>query len=120
HGTAVSCSNWMTQNHSFTTTNGMSQEQSVHVTVDLRRHENTLSRIRAHADVEIRINGFGSIQIFGFSIFEPDGKPLVVLRPAQKGEKKSLPHLKLLGKVKTIIESTILREYQEVNPNEEV
>ncbi|MEO5925709.1 MAG: hypothetical protein ABIR70_17965 [Bryobacteraceae bacterium] len=104
--------------HDVTTSKGASQGQTIQVIVDLRRRDNTTSRIKAHADVEVRIDSLGSINVFGFSVFEPEGKPLIVLPPAHKGERKSFPHVKLTGKVKSMIESAILRECQNLSETE--
>jgi hypothetical protein len=107
-------------NPNVNTANNPSQGQLLDLIVELRRRDASTSKIKAHADVEIRFGSLGSILIFGFSVFEPDGKPPVVLPPAQKGERKSFPHVKLSGKVKSQIESAILREYQGSDASEDV
>jgi hypothetical protein len=89
-----------------------SQDPNISVAVDLRRRESPTSAVKAHADVEIRFGSSGSVNILGFSIYHVDGKPPVVLPPAQKGERKSFPHVRLTGKVGAMVASAILREYE--------
>lgn len=90
------------------------QDQNISVVVEIRRRESSTSPVKAHADAEIRAGGLGSLHILGFSVYHVDGKAPVVLPPAQKGERRSFPHVKLTGKLRVMVEAAILREYASV------
>jgi hypothetical protein len=94
--------------------NGNNSQHAPLVTVDLRRRTDARSKVLAHADVEIHFGALGVIHIFGFSVFETDSGSLVVLPPAQKGERRSFPHVKLRGSIRELIESAILAEFAKV------
>jgi hypothetical protein len=84
---------------------------AVSVIIELRLRENSTSSVKGHADAEIRLGPLGSINILGYSIYCVEAKPPVVLPPAQKGERRSFPHVKLTGKLRELVESAILQEY---------
>jgi len=85
---------------------------AVSTSVDMRIQEKSGSKVRAYADLDVRIGSLGSVRILGVSVYQPGEGPPVVLMPAHRGTHKSFPHVQLMGRIRKIVEGAVLREYE--------
>ncbi len=83
------------------------------ITVDVRLTSKEGSKIKAFADVSIPFGSDGVITIFGFSILHGDSRPARVMAPARKGAKAWFPVIELTGRVRQLLESTVLAKYEQ-------
>lgn len=83
--------------------------------VDIRMNSKP-SAVKAHADVQILCEG-GTLNIFGLSIIEKDGKAPWVAFPSRPGTVpgKYFPVVEADGEVKREISDRVLEKYDETN-----
>ncbi|HXX19971.1 MAG TPA: hypothetical protein VEJ46_11265 [Candidatus Acidoferrum sp.] len=81
------------------------------IEVKLRRSAKPESKTAAFADVVLELPE-GKIELHGFHVFRPNGKPAWVAPAASKGEKKFFPHYSLGGELRKRVEAAILAEFE--------
>jgi len=82
------------------------------VTVDLRLSGKPDSKVKAFADVTVPLGDDGTITMLGFSVLESDGRPARVLAPARKGKQTWFNIVELTGRVRSLVEEAVLKEYE--------
>jgi len=83
----------------------------MNVSVRLRTNTKAESKIAVFADVVLELAD-GKIELHGFRVFRPNGKPAWVAPAASKGEKKFFPHYSLGGELRKRVETAILAEFE--------
>lgn len=84
------------------------------ISVAIQLTANGSSKLKARADVVLRVEGF--IELLGFAVIELDGGSLLVKPPSRQGKvpDQYFPTVALRGKINTLIEAEILAEYRRV------
>src|SRR5512143_4004158 len=82
------------------------------ITVDLRPAQAS-GKVKAFADVTIRLGPDGAITISGFSILSANGQVPRVVPPARKGNLRYFDIVRLVGNIRRLVETAILNEYQQ-------
>lgn len=77
----------------------------------LRRSTKPEGKVAAFGDVVLELPE-GKIELHGFRVFRPNGKPAWVAPAAAKGEKKFFPHYSLTGELRKRVEAAILAEFE--------
>jgi hypothetical protein len=70
------------------------------------------SKVKAFADVTIPLGDDGTITVLGFSVLDDDGRPARVMSPARKGKQTWFDTVQLTGKIRLLVETAVLDEYQ--------
>jgi hypothetical protein len=82
------------------------------VTVEMRLSAKLDSKVKAFADVTIPLGDEGTITVLGFSVLESDGRPPRVMPPARKGAKAWFDTVQLTGRIRQLVETTVLDQYE--------
>ena len=82
------------------------------VTVELRLSTKPDSKVKAFADVTIPLGEDGTITVPGFSVLETEGRPARVMSPARKGKQAWFDTVQLSGRIRTLVETAVLAEYE--------
>lgn len=82
------------------------------VTVDLRLSGKPDSKVKAFADVTVPLGDDGTITMLGFSVLESDGRPARMLAPARKGKQTWFNIVERTGRVRSLVEEAVLKEYE--------
>ena len=82
------------------------------VTVELRLSTKPDSKVKAFADVTIPLGEDGTITVLGFSVLETEGRPARVMSPARKGKQAWFDTVQLSGRIRTLVETAVLAEYE--------
>ncbi|MGC2698419.1 MAG: hypothetical protein WA738_21735 [Candidatus Angelobacter sp.] len=77
------------------------------IAVEVRLSAKEGQKAKAFADVTIPLGGDGVVKLLGFSIFETGVAP-----PGRKGTKKYFETVALIGKIRSVVDTAILAEYQ--------
>ena len=82
------------------------------ITVQLRLSAKSDSKVKAFADVTIPLGDDGTITAFGFSVLDGAGRPARVMAPARKGKQSWLNIVEFTGRVRSLVEEAVLKEYE--------
>src|ERR1700694_3739842 len=82
------------------------------VAVELRLSTKPDSKVKAFADVTIPLGDDGTVTALGFSVLASDGRPPRVMAPARKGKQAWFNTVELTGKIRQIVETAVLAEYE--------
>jgi DNA-binding cell septation regulator SpoVG len=82
------------------------------VTVELRLSTKPDSKVKAFADVTIPLGDDGTVTVLGFSVLEGDGRPARVMAPARKGQKAWFDTVQLTGRIRQLVETAVLDQYE--------
>jgi DNA-binding cell septation regulator SpoVG len=82
------------------------------IAIDLRLSGKPDGKVRAFADVTIPLGDDGTITVLGFSVLEADGRPARVMAPARKGKQAWFDTVQLNGKIRALVETAVLNEYE--------
>lgn len=81
------------------------------ISVSVRIVDKSDSKVKAHADVGLAIDGF--LEISGFAVIQSEGG-LRVVPPSRKGKDRYFDMVAIRGKIKGVIEEAVLGEYRRV------
>jgi hypothetical protein len=79
-----------------------------HISVELRLAKPN-EKVKAFADVTIRLGDSGEIMILGFSVI---GTPPLIVPPARPGKQRYFDVVRLEGKLKALIYTTVGNAYK--------
>jgi DNA-binding cell septation regulator SpoVG len=82
------------------------------LTIALRLSVRPDSKVKAFADVTIPLGEDGTITALGFSVLESDGRPPRVMAPARKGNQAWFDTVQLTGRIRSLVETAVLNEYE--------
>ena len=84
------------------------------ITVELRLAVNQSSpKVKAFADVTLPLGELGLIKLCGFSVVQgAENTPPRVVPPARKGEQRYFDIVFLIGKIRNVIDTAVLTEYE--------
>ncbi len=68
-------------------------------------------KVKAFADVNIPVGEDGMIIVSGFSVISDGNAPARVVPPARKGNTRYFDVIKLVGKIKALVDAAVLAEY---------
>jgi len=72
-------------------------------------------KVKAFADVTIPLGDDGTITALGFSVLQSDGRPARVMPPARKGKQAWFDTVQLTGRIRSLVDSAVLGEYERKN-----
>ena len=84
------------------------------ITVELRLAANSSSpKLKAFADVTLPLDELGLLKLCGFSVVQAaENTPPRVVPPARKGEYRYFDIVFLIGKIRQVVDSAVLAEYE--------
>jgi DNA-binding cell septation regulator SpoVG len=82
------------------------------IAVEVRLSSKQDQKVKAFADITFPLGGDGVVKVFGFSIIVTDGSLPRVVPPARKGTQRYFEIVALIGKVRSIVDTAVLAEYQ--------
>jgi len=86
------------------------QMKAEDLTVELRLVD--YEKTKAFADVTIPLGNEGDIKISGWSVLDSGGKAPLAAPPARKGNSRYFDVVSLTGRIRSVVEEVILKEYQ--------
>ena len=84
------------------------------ISVALRLIDKPTIAVRALCDVTIDFGEEGQVEISGFRLIQPDGKPAWVSAPSRQGKSNWFQVVKLRGQLKSDVETAVLKKYEEM------
>ena len=82
------------------------------ISLNMRLSAKAESKVRAYADVTIALGEAGTITICGVSVLHSEGRPARVMAPARKGNQTWFNTVELAGKIRFLVETAVLAEYE--------
>jgi hypothetical protein len=82
------------------------------ITVDLRMNSKLDSKCKAYADVTLTLGSDGVLKIFGYSVFEKEGRSTWIGAPARKGQYTYFPIVQSVGKIESLVSEAVLAAYR--------
>ncbi len=71
-----------------------------------------LEKTKAFVDVTLPLGGDGVAKLSGWSVIQTNGQPPRVVPPARKGKYRYFDVVALIGKIHSLVDEAVLREFE--------